>query len=156
MTSLSTATSLALKQNMGLKKTEKVLIVYDDNKTNIATTFFAEAQKITKKVKLLKIPIGKVSGEEPPTATAEEMLNYDIILLITTRSLSHTQARKNASKNGARIASLPGITKDIMVRTLNADYTKIANLSKKISNYLKGKKITITKEWNFPCPMPKA
>ncbi|MFL5906252.1 MAG: aminopeptidase, partial [Solirubrobacterales bacterium] len=37
------------------------------------------------------------------------------------QSLSHTAARKRASENGARCATLPGVTEDMLARVMSAD-----------------------------------
>lgn len=49
------------------------------------------------------------SGREPDEATARRFLNYDVLVLMTTHSLSHTRARENACQRGARVASMPGV-----------------------------------------------
>jgi hypothetical protein len=36
------------------------------------------------------------------------------VLLVTEKSLSHTRARRKANEQGARIASLPGLTREMM------------------------------------------
>ena len=93
---------IVLKKCLGLKKGEKVLIVTDSKLYALSKQFFKEAEKITDKVAIVKIPIPKVNGTEPSKEIADEMLKYDVELLITTKSLTHTQARKNACSNGAK------------------------------------------------------
>lgn len=48
-------------------------------------------------------------GSEPPDHVARLMKEYDVVLAITTFSLSHTNAREKASEFGTRIASMPGL-----------------------------------------------
>ena len=55
--------------------------------------------------------------------------------------MSHTQARREASQAGARIATLPAITVDTMKRTLNANYRKIAERSHKLASAINGKNV---------------
>jgi leucyl aminopeptidase (aminopeptidase T) len=59
-----------------------------------------------------------------------------VVLAPTFYSLSHTRARHEACKKGARIASMPGVTKNTILRTLSIDYTQVAALSKKIAGLL--------------------
>src|SRR3989338_2769013 len=106
-------TDIILNRCMGLKEKDSVLIITDSKLRKIADGFLESASKITDKAELEEIPIAEVSGQEPPEDIARDMLNYSVIILVTTKSLSHTNARKNASKNGARIASLPTVTEDI-------------------------------------------
>lgn len=143
--SLKSAAKNVLKQCMGLKKNEALLIVADENKLDLAEEFFKEGANITKQICLLETPVEKVNGEEPPNYVAKTMLHYDVILLVTTKSLSHTNARREAKKSGARIASMPGLTADMMERTLNADYNVIKRLSKRLWKVLqKSRTLRIT------------
>jgi leucyl aminopeptidase (aminopeptidase T) len=64
------------------------------------------------------------------------MKKANVLLIPTSKSLSHTKARRDASRAGVRCATLPGITEDTMRRALNADYQKIAKLSLKIAQIL--------------------
>ena len=109
MSSLQKAAETALKSCMDLKGSESCLIIYDINKKDIADALFDDAKKITTKAELLEIKEPKISGEEPPKEVAEKMLNYDVILIATSKSISHTKARRDACTNGARIASMPAV-----------------------------------------------
>ena len=115
----------ALINNMGLKNNESCLILFDTTKKKIADAFNSQAQLITENVKLLEIDEPKVNGEEPKKEVADEMLKFDVIMIVTSRSISHTDARRQAVANGARLASMPSITEDMAVRCLSADYIKI-------------------------------
>ncbi|MHB8852114.1 MAG: hypothetical protein ACYC6P_02005, partial [Ignavibacteriaceae bacterium] len=42
----------------------------------------------------------KVNGEEPPEEIANLMKIFDVVLCPTTKSLTHTKARREASANG--------------------------------------------------------
>ena len=138
-------TDIILNRCMGLKEKDSVLIITDSKLRKIADGFLESASKITDKAELEEIPIAEVSGQEPPEDIARDMLNYSVIILVTTKSLSHTNARKNASKNGARIASLPTVTEDILKRCIDIDYNKLEKNAKKITKMLtNGKKVKIT------------
>ena len=142
MGSIQKAARTALVKCMGLKKNEEFLIITDKNKERIAEIFVDKARRITDKCKLIIIPEGNVHGEEPPAYAAKELREADIALLITTKSLSHTKARKAASKAGVRIASMPGISEDIIKRCIDVDYNKISGLNKKLCKILtKGKAV---------------
>ena len=49
------------------------------------------------------------------------MAAADVVLAPTVQSLSHTAARKRASEAGARIATLPGVTEEMLARVMSAD-----------------------------------
>jgi len=136
-TPLQKAADIAMQQCMDLKKRETVLIIFDQGTIEIAESLAIASRKITSKVKELKIAPLKTNGQPPSPDVAEEMKCCDVLMLATSKSLSHTQARIDANKAGVRIASLPGITKDMMVRCMNIDYYKIAETSDKIFKYFK-------------------
>ncbi len=58
---------------------------------------------------------------EPPRTVGEAMAAADVILAPTVQSLSHTAARKRASEAGARCATLPGVTEEMLARVMSAD-----------------------------------
>jgi leucyl aminopeptidase (aminopeptidase T) len=67
------------------------------------------------------------------------MGKHDVSLLITTKSLTHTNARANATKNGARIASMPGLTKGMLSTALSAKSKDMGTLNDSLTKRLKGK-----------------
>jgi len=140
MSSVKKACEIALKKCLCLKSSEKLLIVYDSKKNKIANSFLSVGKRITEKVTLLKIKEPKINGEEPSKDIADKMLKYDVILLITSKSLSHTDARRKACENGARLASMPNINEDIIKRSVVVDYKKMSRRAMKIQNILKKSK----------------
>lgn len=129
-----------MKQCLGVKPGEKVLIVTDPGKQAEAQIFFQTATEFTDQAELAIFPGTKANGQEPPAEITQKMLSCDVAFLVTTYSLSHTKARKNAGSAGSRIASMPGITREIISRTLNADYSQIAELSRQLADRLSGAK----------------
>lgn len=143
--SLDNAANIILKKCMNLKSTESCLIVSDKKLKSIGIALYKNSLKITNKSNLILTTIPATHGAEPPKHIANEMLKCDVILIPTTKSLSHTKARKNASSKGARIASMPGITIDMMERALNVDFYKIKKFNETLISKLKNKnKIRIT------------
>ncbi len=143
--SLDKSANIILKDCMNLKNNESCLIVTDRKLKFIGNILYKNSLKITSESKLILTTIPKTHGAEPPQKIANEMLKYDVILIPTIKSLSHTKARHNATKKGARIASMPGITVDMMKRALNIDFNKIKTLNKKRITKLSNKnRIRIT------------
>jgi leucyl aminopeptidase (aminopeptidase T) len=132
-----------LKNSMGLKKNESLVIIYDKNKKYIAQSFLDAGKNIAKETNFISMPVAKANGEEPPKRIAEAIKQGDVALLITTKSLSHTIARRNASKSGCRIASMPGITEGMALRTLSADYSDIKKQCNNASKKITGKKVEL-------------
>jgi leucyl aminopeptidase (aminopeptidase T) len=121
---------------MGAKAGETVLVVSDEGTEPIGRAFVAAARKAGLEAVLMLMQAREISGAEPPAAVAQAMSAVDICLLATTKSLSHTSARREACARGARIASLPGITEEMMNRTLTGDYAEIAAVSKKVAEIM--------------------
>lgn len=134
-----------LKASLGIKKSETVLIVTDDDKLKIAQAIERAAKKISSEVLMLKMAPRPQHAEEPPKAVSEAMNHSDVVIIPTTKSLSHTGARKAACKAGARVASMPGITQQMFRRGgLTADYTKVKSISESVAKRLtKAKEVRI-------------
>ncbi len=145
LTKLDKASTIAIKDCMGAKKDESILVISDELKREIGLSLFENAKRLGYKALYVEMKSGRVSGEEPPDAIADLMKKFDIVFCPTEKSLTHTDARRAASKRGVRVATLPGITKGIMIRGLNADYKKIDALSIKLKDVLeKRKNIRVT------------
>ena len=121
-----------VKNAILLKPNENALIVCDEKKEKIANLFFKICKKFGAEVSLVKIKERKETEREPPLAIKEAMKYSDIILAITTISLTHTKAVREARKNGARIASMPSINEK-MFSALDVDYKKLVKYCKKVA-----------------------
>jgi leucyl aminopeptidase (aminopeptidase T) len=145
--SLYDAAMIALRDCMAVKSGEKVLIITDEPLRKIGYVLWECAKELGTEAMLLEIIPRDSHGQEPPQPVGELMKLVDVILIPTSKSLSHTESRRKASSCGVRIATLPGITEDTMIRTLNADYHKIAQRSRKVASILKsGSRVRITTE----------
>ncbi len=113
---------------MNLKPDETVVIVVDQGTREIGQSFHDYAKNIATESILVEMDERENNGQEPPKAIANLMCTADVLILATSKSLSHTVARFEANKCGARVASMPGITKDMVERTLTKSYTKIHEL----------------------------
>ena len=136
MQEMKQAARTALTTCLGLKGNESLLIVTDDNKLAIGKALYEEGQNLAREALMLVMPPAEVNGQEPPPAVAEMMAVHDVVVCPTTKSVTHTDARRKACKQGARVATMPGITEDIMIRTLKADYNEIARRTLKLSEIL--------------------
>ncbi|MFB6189253.1 MAG: aminopeptidase, partial [Halapricum sp.] len=115
----------ALKQCMGLQSGESCCIVTDDERWPIGKALYDVASEITDDTTIVCYPPGDQHGEEPPATVAAAMREPDVLLAPTTKSLSHTRARSEATAAGVRAATLPEITEDVFVTGLDADYDSI-------------------------------
>lgn len=118
-----------LIQALGTKKDESILIVADPRKKMEAEALLAAGQLCSEKTELVYVEDMTQNGQEPSQEIAQKMAQADVALLVTHFSLSHTRARDAASKQGTRVASMPGITFDMLDRTSAADYQTINKIS---------------------------
>jgi leucyl aminopeptidase (aminopeptidase T) len=110
---------------LGVGSTDSVLVVCNDEQRSIAESLAAVSHSRARAVTLLAFPAGSRHGEEPPSDVAEAMARANVVFAATSRSLSQTQARTEATRRGARIASLPTITQEIFIRTMPVDYSQL-------------------------------
>jgi len=131
------AVEAVFKRALKLKRQESCLIVTDTIKEPVARFFYEYARRESAAAKLAIMPPGKEHAAPPPEDIAAMMLKYDVELLITEKSLTHTAARINATSAGARIATMPSITEDIANRCLDIDYDALKKESIKLCNLLR-------------------
>jgi aminopeptidase len=133
---LLSASVVAVRDCMGARPGEHVLVVTDEPLRTIGYALRQAAKDLGHDVLLVEMLPRRSNGEEPPREVADLMAHSDLVLCPTSKSLTHTGARRAASAAGARIATLPGVTEDIMVRCMNADYTRIAERTRRICDLL--------------------
>ncbi len=126
---------------MGVVAGERVLVVTDAPLRTIGYAIFENARDLGNEVFLVEMLPRKTNGEEPPPEIAALMTQVDVVLCPTSRSLTHTDARRAASAKGVRVATLPGVTEEIMVRCMNADYHAIAARTFHICDLMRATKV---------------
>jgi leucyl aminopeptidase (aminopeptidase T) len=140
-TELLSASTVAIRDCMGAHPGERVLVVTDEPMRQIGFALQRAARDLGLEVLLVEMLPRKSNGEEPPAEVAALMKQADIVLCPTSKSLTHTDSRRAASAVGARVATLPGVTEEIMVRCMNADYHEIAARTYRLCERLERTKI---------------
>jgi len=125
---------------LAAQKGETVVVVTDHQTHDIGEALSDAAAALGAEAVLSIMAPRQVNGEEPPAPVAALMRASQVLLLATKVSLSHTRARKEACDAGARCASMPGVTADMMMRTMAVDYHDVAARSRKLADALKGVK----------------
>ncbi len=133
---LYSAAQVAARDCMGIKSGERVLVITDEPLRSIGYALWKASKDLNAEVMIIEILPRKTNGEEPPKEVAELMKMMDVVLCPTSKSLTHTDSRRAASEVGVRIATLPGVTEEIMIRCMNADYHKISGRTKKLCGLL--------------------
>lgn len=126
----------ALRDYMGLKPEETLLVVSDNQKREIGLDLLEAGKSLCKEAMYIEMKEREINGQEPPQAIAELMKNVDVVVCPTNKSLTHTTARIEACKLGVRIGTMPGITKEILERCLSADYNEIIDVSNRVQKIL--------------------
>lgn len=145
ITKLDTASQIAIRDCMGAKKDEKILVITDEVKREIGLSLYENAIRLGYSSLLVEMKSGKINGEEPSPEVTELMQKFDVVFCPTAKSLTHTNARRAASAKGVRIATFPGITKDVMIRGMNADYKSISKRTIRLTELLEtGSEIKVT------------
>jgi len=125
---------IAVETCMKTEPDETVLVVTDTRMLKIADALACAAASTGAKTTVMIMEPTKRHGDDPPKPVAEAMKVADVMLAPTCMSLTNTDARRNATKQGARIASMPGITEGMMSNgALTADYRKVASLTNRVA-----------------------
>lgn len=140
MNDLQKSARIAVKDCMGLSSGETLLVVTDAPLRDIGYAFWEAGVELGAESMLLEMVPRDGHGQEPPGPVAEMMKRVDAVLCPTSKSLTHTKARREACEAGARIGTLPGITVEVMSRTLSADYHAIAERTEKVCQAIAGHK----------------
>jgi|LSQX01.3.fsa_nt_gb leucyl aminopeptidase (aminopeptidase T) len=136
MPDLTKSARTVLVDCLGAKKAENVLIVVDEPLRDIGQALLIQGRELETEAVLLEMLPRQSNGEEPPPMVAKAMLEAQVIILATSKSLSHTRARKEANRRGARVASMPGLTAPVMARTLSGGYGELEARCRKYARFL--------------------
>ncbi len=140
MIELMRGSRVAVETCLGVKADEAVLIVTDYERQLIAEALAAAVQSLSGDPVITTMRPRLRNAEEPPPSVAAAMCAVQVAFLVTTRSLSHTSAREEATKAGVRLASMPGITAEMMkAGGMTADYHQVAEISQRVTEALIGK-----------------
>ncbi len=133
LSKLQKASVVALKDYMGLTGEETLLVISDDKLRNIGLTLYEAGKSLCHEALYVEMNSREANGQEPPEQISEMMKSVDVVVCPTSKSLTHTNARREAAKLGVRIGTMPGITEDTMLRCFSADYEKIVQISDAIA-----------------------
>lgn len=135
--SLTEIAKRVLRTCLGAKAGERVLVVTDDSRLSIGQGIYMAAQELGCEAMLMVMAPREVSGQEPPAAVASAMGQADIVICPTEKSLTHTNARIQAVKKGARVATMPGITEEMFYQgAITADYDQVKRLTEAMAEKL--------------------
>jgi leucyl aminopeptidase (aminopeptidase T) len=147
MDELTQAVEAVVGRCLGVAAGERVVVVADSGTRAIGEAMREAASRAGADAVLTLMDPREVDGQEPPDAVAAALSACDVFIGPTTASFSHTRARKAASENGARGATLPGVTEDLLARLMAADLGAIKRRSDAVAELL-----TRHDSAHFTCP----
>ncbi len=127
----------AVNESLKIKPGEEVVIITDHNKEEIGKAFALAAEAVGGIVTFLVMKPTRFHGDEPPRVVSKAMASADVFIAPTTYSLTHTKAREEATKEGARGATLPMITEDIIRRAVDVDYKELKSITERVYKAVK-------------------
>jgi len=136
----------AVKQCAGVKPGENVVIACDTNKMRLAEALAAAAYAVGGIPTITVFPPTGAHGAQVPEPVVGACARSDVFFLPTTWSMTHTDARIEAIKNGARGTTMCEVTEDCLCTGgILADYEENDRLGRKLGAVIGiGKKIRMT------------
>lgn len=109
---------------LNVRTGEQVLVIGDDDPESrlLAAALRDTAARYGADAVLALMDARANDGTEPPPPIAAALAACDVYVIPTSRSLSHTEARRAATQAGARGATLPGVTADMLARMMAVDF----------------------------------
>jgi leucyl aminopeptidase (aminopeptidase T) len=118
---LDRAVRTVIRGCLGVEPGEEVLVICNPVTEELGALLRIHAQGDGAAATLAVISERESHAAEPPETVAAAMLAADVIVAPTIQSISHTEARRAATEAGARVASMPGVTEEMLARAMGAD-----------------------------------
>ena len=139
---LHAISDMVVQTCMDIRRGENVLIVCDPTTAEIGQSLHIATQKRSDRVLLIVMPKSRHHGEEPPSPVAALMRQQQVVIAATKYSLTHTRAARQALKDGARIATMPGMTFELYTEGgMTADFQDVKRRISNIANFLRRRRI---------------
>ena len=139
---LATSAKMVVETCMDIRRGENVLIVCDPTTGEIGQALHEAVTNRSERVLLIVMPKGRHHGEEPPSPVASLMRQQQVILAPTKYSLTHTKAIRQALKDGARVATMPGMTQEMFTHGgMSANFNEIKRKISNLGPYLRRRRI---------------
>jgi len=136
MSDLERAVEAVIHDCLGVKPGEDVVVVCNPATRPLAERLRTEAERAKGEAALVEFTEREQHGVEPPDTVTAAMVRADVLLVPTVQSLSHTKARKTATDGGARAATLPGVTEDMLARVMTADMAELRRRGSAVAEIL--------------------
>ncbi|HEY5187762.1 MAG TPA: aminopeptidase [Solirubrobacteraceae bacterium] len=136
MTELAAAVDTVITRCLAVQAGEDVLVIVDPATRAIGEALREAAAGAGADAVLAVMDERATDGTDPARPIAAALSACDVYIAPTSRSLSHTPARKRATDNGARGATMPGVTEDMLARVMAVDFDLMASRSRAVAELL--------------------
>jgi aminopeptidase len=133
---LDTAIDTVLRRCLAVAPGEELLIVADPGNAALGQAFLTAATALDADPVLVILPPRAARGTEPPSTVAAAFASCDVFVAPCMPSLSHTVARRTATERGARGATLPGVTDEMLARLMSVEFDQMAARSAAVAALL--------------------
>ena len=130
MVDLRDAVTTIVHRCLAIRAGENALVVVDAGTRTIGESLRDAAAERGADAVLVIMDERATDGTEPPPPIAAALRACNVYIAATTRSLSHTAARKKATDAGARGATMPGVTAEMLGRVMAVDFDTMARRSR--------------------------
>jgi leucyl aminopeptidase (aminopeptidase T) len=136
MSDLGPAVATVVRRCLAVQAGENVLVIVDPATRPIGEALRHDCAGAGADAVLAVMDERANDGTEPPPTIAAALGCCDVFIAPTTRSLSHTSARKRATDAGARGATMPGVTEHMLARMMAVDFDTMAARSRAVAAVL--------------------
>ena len=136
MNDLDRAVQTVVRRCLAVQPEENVVVVVDAPLQHLGERLRDEAQATGGESVLAVMAPRPTDGAEPPAPVAEALAASDVFIAPASKSLSHTLARKRASENGARGATMPHVTPDMLARLMAIDFDRLGERCRAVAGVL--------------------
>jgi leucyl aminopeptidase (aminopeptidase T) len=133
---LDRAVQTVIRGCLGVEPGEDVLVICNPVTEDLGALMRIVAQGDGAEATLAVISERDSHAAEPPEPVAAAMLAADVVVAPTIQSISHTAARRAATEEGVRVASMPGVTEEMLARVMAADMRQLRRRGTSICNKL--------------------
>lgn len=152
---LKKAARIAITDCMAVKENETLLIVTDTKMEAIGKLLLEEGIELGIETMMAIMNPRATHASNAPEAIEQAMIAADAVIAPASTSLTHTNSRIKACKAGSRVATMPGITPETLMRGLGADYEAIARRTIKITELMTNASVArLTTEQGTDITMP--
>jgi leucyl aminopeptidase (aminopeptidase T) len=135
-----------MSQCAAVKPGENVVITCDTNKLRLAEALAAAAYAVQGIPTIVSFPPTGTHGAQVPKSVVGAAAQSDVLIMPTSWSMTHTDARIEAIKNGSRVCTMCEVTEDCLCTGgILGDFEENDRLGRQLGKIIeKGKQIRMT------------